>query len=75
MEQNSAGLDASATAKGLRYARHRSDQTSLYQLVEQYYPEFAGLMDAQGRALPRCVRRPNAHNLKNKPLGIGVKAK
>jgi hypothetical protein len=34
MEHNAAGLDASAIAKGFRYARHRPEQTLLYQLVE-----------------------------------------
>ena len=37
MEQNSAGLEASAATKGFRYARHRPEQTLLYQLVERYY--------------------------------------
>ena len=31
MEQNSAGLEASAATKGFRYARHRPEQTLLYQ--------------------------------------------
>ncbi len=48
MEQNTAGLEAGNATKGLRYARHRPDQTLLYQLVERYYPELAGLMAEQG---------------------------
>ena len=57
MEQNSAGLDASTATKGLRYARHRPEQTLLYQLVERYYPELAELMADQSRPLPGYVRR------------------
>jgi hypothetical protein len=44
MEQNSAGLEASAATKGFRYARHCPEHTLLYQLVKRYYPELAELM-------------------------------
>ena len=29
-----------------RYQRHRPEQTLLYQMVDEYYPVFAGLMAA-----------------------------
>jgi hypothetical protein len=35
-----------------RYQRHRPEQTLLYQIVDEYYPVFAGLMAEQGRELP-----------------------
>ena len=37
------------------YQRHRPEQTLLYQLVEQHYPEFAEMMQSQGEALPYHV--------------------
>ncbi len=38
------------------YARHRPEQTLLYQLVERYYPELAAVREAAGRPLPRYVQ-------------------
>jgi hypothetical protein len=35
-----AGTEASVSESGYRYERHRSEQTLLYQLVEEYYPAF-----------------------------------
>jgi len=46
MEQNSAGLEARTVTKGARYARHRPEQTLLYQLLERYYPELSEMMAA-----------------------------
>ena len=40
-----------------RYQRHRPEQTLYYQLVDEYYPAFAGLMAGQGRELPGYVQR------------------
>ena len=40
-----------------RYQRHRPEQTLLYQIVDEYYPEFAALMAEQGRELPSYVQR------------------
>jgi hypothetical protein len=57
MEQSSAELKASTATKRFHYARHRPEQTLLYQLVEQNYPELAELMADQGSPLPRYVRR------------------
>ena len=38
------------------YARHRPEQTLLYQLVEQHCPAFLAARAAQGRPLPRYVQ-------------------
>ena len=39
------------------YVRHRPEQTLLYQLVEQYWPEFQTQLSETGRFLPRHVMR------------------
>ena len=39
------------------YQRHRPEDTLLYQLVEQYYPELEGLLARQGTPLPGYVAR------------------
>ena len=53
-----AGTDAVAgTARAGGYARHRPEQTLLYQLVEQYYPAFVAHQAARERALPAHVVR------------------
>jgi len=41
---------------GVRYRRHHPEQTLLYQLVEQYYPEFVELLRMQERPLPTFVQ-------------------
>ena len=47
-----AGKDASAeAARADEYARHRPEQTRLYQLVEQYYPAFVEHLAARERTL------------------------
>ena len=48
-----AGRDAAGVVD---YARHRPEETLLYQLVEEHYPTFAGLREAQGRPLPAYVQ-------------------
>ena len=40
-----------------QYERHRPEQTLLYQLVEQHYPEFVEFMAAQGRPLPLYIQQ------------------
>ncbi len=62
MEQITAGLEAGTATKGFRCARHRPDQTLLYQLVERYYPELAELMAEQDRSAQPAthVARNNA---------------
>ena len=39
------------------YARHKPEQTLLYKLVEQYWPEFQTQLSETGRFLPRHVTR------------------
>ena len=71
MEQNTAGREAGTATKGFRYARHRPEQTLLYQLLERYYPELAGLMAEQGRPFPRYVRKEFDEYLKCGRLEYG----
>jgi hypothetical protein len=54
MDSPRTGRDA---ACALGYARHRPEQTLLYQLVEEHYPAFAALRESQGRPLPVYVQR------------------
>ena len=52
-----AGKDAVAgTARASEHARHRPEQTRLYQLVEQYYPAFVEHLAARERTLHVHVR-------------------
>ena len=52
------GKDAVArTACAGEYARHRPEQTLLYQLVEAHYPVFVGHLAARERTLPAHVQR------------------
>jgi hypothetical protein len=37
------------------YARHRPEQTLLYQLVERHYQAFLAAREAAGRPLPKYV--------------------
>jgi hypothetical protein len=39
------------------YQRHQPEQTRLYQIIEEYYPEFKARLEANGRTLPRYVQR------------------
>ncbi|MFT6122930.1 MAG: hypothetical protein ACJASG_001458 [Oleiphilaceae bacterium] len=39
------------------YQRHQPVQTPLYQIIEEYYPEFKARLEANGRTLPRYVQR------------------
>ena len=39
------------------YVRHKPEQTLLYQLVEQYWPECQAQLNETGRFLPRHVTR------------------
>ena len=60
-----AGKDASAgAARAGEYARHRPEQTLLYQLVEQYYPAFVAHLAARERTLPVHVQREFEATLK-----------
>ena len=52
-----AGKDASAgAARTGEYARHRPEQTLLYQLIEAHYPAFIEHLAARERTLPRHVQ-------------------
>jgi hypothetical protein len=42
---------------GLQYARHRPEETLLYRIVDDYYPDFLARLEAEGRSLPWFVRR------------------
>lgn len=42
---------------GQSYQRHQSEQTLLYQIVEQYYPEFKQHTEAQGQYVPSYIQR------------------
>ena len=46
------------------YARHRPEQSLLYQLIERYYPLLVAQLGAAGRTLPRHVQREFADYLK-----------
>ncbi len=35
-----------------RYERHRPEKTLLYQIIDEYYPQFLFLMEQQGRSIP-----------------------
>ncbi len=47
----------SSTVIDHQYRRHRPEDTLLYQVIEQYYPQFAELMRRQSRPLPSFVHR------------------
>ena len=58
--------------KGLvRFERHRSEQTLLCKLVEQYYPDFGMQWASEGRALPDYVRQESDEYLKFGRLEYG----
>jgi hypothetical protein len=42
---------------GSPYARHWPEQTLLYQVIDDNYPDFVARFEAEERALPRFVRR------------------
>jgi Transposase zinc-binding domain len=42
---------------GPPYARHRPEETLLYQVIDDYYPDFIAQLQAEGRTLPRFVGR------------------
>ena len=42
---------------GLQYARHRPEETLLYQIIDEHYPDFVAQLEAEGRSLPRFVRK------------------
>jgi hypothetical protein len=48
---------ADCSQSGVQYARHRPEETLLYRIIEGYYPDFLAQIEAQGRTLPRFLRR------------------
>ena len=69
MLQLLAGTDA---GKGLvRFERHRPEQTLLYKLVKQYYPDFEKQCASECRALPNYVRQEFDEYLKCGRLEYG----
>ena len=62
MLQLLAGKDAGEGS--VRFRRHRPEQTLLYRLIEQYFPEFEMQWASEGRLLPNYVRREFEEYLK-----------
>ena len=54
------------------YKRHRPEQTLLYQIVEQHYPEFRDVMAAQCKPLPMHVQKEFPEHLKCGRLNLNV---
>jgi ribosomal protein S27E len=52
-----AGTDASAVAGAPVYVRHRPERTLLYQIVEEYLPEFRAHLVQKGIELPEFVEQ------------------
>jgi hypothetical protein len=42
-----AGREASSGVGAFFYERHRPEQTLLYQIIEQHYPDFLSAMEVQ----------------------------
>ena len=57
MLQLLAGTGAGVSEGSVRFKRHRPEQTLLYRLIEQYYPDFEMQWASEGRVLPDYVRR------------------
>ena len=64
MLQLLAGKDAGEGKGAVRFERHRPEQTLLYWLVEQYYPDFEMQWASEGRVLPDYVRQEFEEYLK-----------
>jgi len=56
-------MEPKLLAKGVRYQRHRPEQTLLYQIFERYYPELTQFMARQGKRLPNYIhhKRVQSH--------------
>ena len=64
-----AGKEASAgIERAASYARHRPEQTLLYQIVQTYTPAFVAELAARERTLPdyACVTVPGLF------IGVGI---
>jgi hypothetical protein len=51
-----AGREASSGVGAFFYERHRPEQSLLYQIIEQHYPDFLSAMEVQDRPLPGYVQ-------------------
>jgi ribosomal protein S27E len=60
-----------AIQQSKQYKRHRPETTLLYQLVEQYYPEFTVSLAEQDKYLPKYVERKFDEFLRCGRLGHG----
>ncbi len=56
-----SGLDS--TANLVRYRRHKSEETSLYPIIEQHLPQFLDQIAEHGTHLPRFVTQEFDHYL------------
>ena len=57
MLQLLAGKDAGESEGSVRFKRHRPEQTLLYRLIEQHYPDFEMQWASERKVLPDYVRR------------------
>jgi ribosomal protein S27E len=48
---------ADRSPSGVQYARHRPEETLLYQFIDDHYPDFLAQIESDGRTLPRFARR------------------
>jgi hypothetical protein len=48
---------ADRSPSGVQYARHRPEETLLYRVIDDHYPDFLAQIEMEGRTLPRFVRR------------------
>lgn len=55
----------------MEYKRHQPEQTLLYQIVEQYYPEFLSHLSQSDKTLPHYVQSEFEEYLKCGRLGFG----
>ena len=39
------------------YERHRPEETLLYQIIEEHWPQFQQHLEQQGKYLPACVKQ------------------
>jgi ribosomal protein S27E len=55
---------ADRSASGAQFSRHRPEETLLYKVIEQHYPDFLAQIETDGRTLPQFVRREFEEYLK-----------
>lgn len=47
---------SAALTRAVDYERHHPEETSLYGIVETYYPQFLARLEAEGGSLPAFVK-------------------